>query len=138
MGEQKSKEVKEMVKLNSEMEKLAQEVISETPSFEHLKGLKIGCLQSDKKKKNGRKTIFGECEKVTDKWRELTGYDFLITFYADAAEEAISKEARKHLMIHELKHVGYDPVDESRYIVPHDVEDFQECLDLWGINWITK
>ena len=128
----------EMVQLNEELKKLGNEVIEETPDFEHLKKLKIGYLVSDKKKKNGRKTVFGECEKVSDKWRELTGYDFLITFYADAAEEVISKEARKHLMTHELKHIGYDPVDESRYIVPHDVEDFQECLDLWGINWIAK
>ena len=127
-----------MVQLNAELEKLGKEVIDETPAFEHLKALKIGYLVSDKRKKNGKKTVFGECEKVSDKWRELTGYDFLITFHADASDEVISKEARKHLMTHELKHIGYDPTDGSRYIIQHDIEDFQECIDLWGVGWISK
>ena len=40
----------------------------------------------------------------------------------------------------ELLHVGID-ADENggeRYSVrPHDLEDFRECVDRWGVDWIA-
>lgn len=54
--------------------------------------------------------------------------------------EGMDDEHMSRLLFHELLHVGID-VDEDgeeRYSVrPHDLEDFRECVDRWGVDWIA-
>lgn len=45
----------------------------------------------------------------------------------------MDKEQLEILMWHELKHCGID--DEKPYIVPHDLEDFKEIVDIYGPYW---
>ena len=77
------------------------------------------------------KICFADTEKVKPKYRAFVDYDFVITFYKDA--QFLSKKALKVLMLHELKHVGWD--GERAYIVPHDVEDFSSILTDYGLEW---
>ena len=40
----------------------------------------------------------------------------------------------KVLMIHELKHIGFEP-GKPFTIIPHDVEDFKEIIETYGMDW---
>ena len=31
---------------------------------------------------------------------------------------------------------GYDPAEEKRFLVPHDVEDFAKVIDRFGVDWV--
>lgn len=47
-------------------------------------------------------------------------------------------ERVSRVLFHELLHVGiaYDKDGEETYsVVPHDLEDFRECVDRWGSDW---
>lgn len=124
-----------MYKISEEMKKLADEVINENPKkFLPIKAedVTIRYLVSNKGKTTNGKTIYGDCHKQAEKQALLSGCDFVITFYADGV--ALPPEKQKILMEHELMHVGVN--DEGNpYIVPHDIEDFAEILEKYGVRW---
>ena len=39
----------------------------------------------------------------------------------------------KVLMLHELRHIGMG--DRGLTIVPHDIEDFSDILEKYGLDW---
>lgn len=117
---------------------IARKIISERQAeFGHLANCRIGFLTSDKEKKSRGRLVYAETEKVSDKYKALTGLDFIITFYTENCD-GISHKALEILMLHELNHVGYDPEDESCSIIPHDLEDFKEIVDKYGTDWIRR
>lgn len=124
-----------MFKQAEDLKLIGQKVISMFDKFENLEDINIAYLWSDKQKKKGTNTVYGDCEKVSDKHKALSGYDFCITFYADA--ENLNEETKEHLMEHELMHIGIDE-DGKHSIVQHDLEDFKEIIDKYGTNWIEK
>lgn len=115
------------------LDELAGQVIAE--KFPDLDGaVRIKCLRCTQPKKTNGKTVYADCQKLSEKTQALTGLDFVITFYDDAKE--ITPEAAWILMEHELRHVGWD--GEKKSIVPHDVEDFRDIIDAYGIDWLKK
>lgn len=94
---------------------------------------RIAYLRSDKKKTSHGRMVFADTEKLTDKVKALTPFDFIITFY-DPACAALNDEQMEVLMIHELKHVGYEP-GKPFFIIPHDVEDFRDVINDFGLDW---
>lgn len=89
---------------------------------------------SDAKKSNG-KTVYADTRKVPDYLKQFIPYDFVITFY-EPNTSTLDEDRKEKLMYHELRHVGFDPSGPKYYIVPHDVEDFEEILSNWGMKWI--
>ena len=81
-------------------------VIAENDIFEHLGGCRIAFLAAD----------------------------FVITFYATALDK--SPEVQYRIMKHELMHVGFDPGNGDRWLIHHDVEDFRDMIDEYGIDWV--
>ena len=75
--------------------------------------------------------------KVSDKMKQFAAYDFVITFY-QGNTHLLDDETMEHLMFHELLHVGYDPDNATFSIVPHDLEDFKEVIERWGVSWINE
>ena len=119
-----------------ELAALADQVIGENDNLSHLPetGCRIAYQTADTSKKRGAKTVYADTEKVKDKYRGLLPYDFVITFYWPSCKD-LSEEELKRLMFHELCHVGYGKEGERR-ILPHDVEDFRDCIERWGVDWI--
>ena len=115
---------------------LCQKVILENAGFQHLKDCRIAVLRSDKDKKSNGKTVFADTEKLNDKHCLMTGYDFVITFYAACSR--LSQKAMYILAAHELSHVGFEmrPGGPVKSIIPHDVEDFRFILERFGVDWI--
>ena len=123
-----------MYEQSSELEALAGEVISGHENLAELEDCRIAYLYSDKKKKSQGKTVFADTELVKEKYRALLPYDFIITFYQPNCEK-LNTEAMSRLMYHELRHVGIKS-DGRFYVRPHDLEDFRDVVQAWGVDWI--
>jgi hypothetical protein len=82
------------------------------------------------------KIIYGKAEKVSAKWKHLTGYDFVITINRDAWF-ANKIEIRQAVLDHELMHCARGEDDKQGnpkwYIQPHTVEDFVEIIHRHGL-----
>lgn len=53
----------------------------------------------------------------------------------------MDEEHIRRVLFHELLHVGisYDKDGDEVYgIVPHDFEDFRECVRRWGMDWQVR
>ena len=123
-----------------EYAEIANELINEREELLYLRNSSviIMYLGSDQMKKSKGRIIFGECEKVPDKWKWSVPCDFTITIFEPNVEHFTDEQIRI-LIFHELLHVGID-VDgneEKYYIRPHDVEDFRLILNEYGMEWST-
>lgn len=118
------------------LSKIAAKVIAEYADLNHLgdPNCRIAYQTSDQAKKSGSKIVYADTERVKAKYKALMPYDFVITFYWPNCEN-LTEDKLEMLMYHELKHVGFDG-DSSFTIIPHDVEDFRDVIDRWGVDWI--
>ena len=94
-------------------------------------------LESDYAKTDKGRTVYGQCERVADKYKWGIPADFTITLFQPNIEDK-SPEAIRRIIFHELLHVGIEFKDdstESYSIRPHDIEDFKLLIDRWGTDW---
>lgn len=98
--------------------------------------IRIGFMVSDKEKKKGGKPVLGDCRIVPEPWSTFCPYDFLITVYLPNTAGMTDRQLQI-LLHHELLHVGMREKDgEPVYNVnPHDIEEFREIADRYGIDW---
>lgn len=124
--------------INTDLKTLGDRVIYGNDEFEDIREIsdRIAYITCDRAKKNGGKTVFADTERVKDKYKLFMPYDFVITFYSPNIEDLDAKRL-EILMYHELKHVGYDPVEYKCFIVPHDVEDFRDLIKKYGVDWVV-
>lgn len=123
---------------NSTYETIANDLIATEECLKHLKAssVNIAYLSSDLEKKSNRREVYGQCEKVPDRYRWIIPYDFTITLFEPNIER-LDDEQIRILLLHELMHIGID-VDgneETYYVVAHDVEDFRDIIDKYGMDW---
>lgn len=123
-----------------ELKELADHVIASTKELHHLEmGVKIAYLWCDSAKHNNGNIVYADTEKITDKHKQLSGYDFVITFYERNCKP-LDNRRMAILMEHELLHVGVEYSDEGiikKYIRPHDIGDFEQILTKYGLHWVT-
>lgn len=123
---------------SAEYEDIAAELVRTEPSLAHIaeSGARIAFLASDTEKRSRGRTVYGECEKVPDKWKWAVPYDFAVTVFQPNVERFTDAQLRI-LLLHELLHVGVevDGNEESYRVRPHDVEDFHEVLERFGTGW---
>lgn len=115
---------------------IAAQCMNEFDDLAHLDdpGCRIAYQFCDQEKKNRDKIVYADTEVIKEKLRAYMPFEFLITFYEPNCEK-LDEEHLKRLMYHELKHVGFEGDDKFR-IIPHDFEDFRDCVEKWGMNWI--
>lgn len=94
-------------------------------------------LESDYPKMDKGRIVYGQCEKIQDKYKWGIPADFTITLFtpnvADKSDEAI-----RRIILHELLHVGIGVKKdggEEYSVLPHDFEDFRVLIDRWGVNY---
>lgn len=100
---------------------------------------RIAYLASDAKKVAHGKTVFGQCERVPDRYKWAVPFDFAIVLYEPNVAGFTDAKLRT-LLLHELMHVGvfHDKEGEEVYkVVPHDVEEFGAIIDRFGRGWWT-
>ena len=119
-----------MYRISQELNDLGREIIME--QMPRLAGCNICYMTCDKQKKSGNMIIYADTEKLTDKISELTGIDFVITFYKDSKD--LTPQAQRILMEHELRHIGWAG-ETTKKIIPHDVQDFAVIISKYGLQW---
>lgn len=114
---------------------LAHDVIYEYKEMEHLRhsDVQIIYLASEHEKKSKGKIVYGQCEKVADKYKWGIPCDFTITIF-EPNVEGFTDDQLKIVLFHELLHVGIDENGEFS-IRPHDLEDFKAVIDRFGTDW---
>lgn len=128
-------------RINEEYQQIAEELIASESCLEYLRGSNVNIvfLSSEHEKKSSGKTVFGQCEKVPDKYKWAIPFDFTITVFEPNVER-FTDEQIKILLIHELLHVGVevDGNEETYRIVPHDIEDFKVIIERYGTEWSNE
>lgn len=127
--------MKENVIIAPEYEERAERVISEHSDLAWIEneGVRIAYLASDKEKKSHRRPVCGQCVKVTNLFKALTPYDFLIVIY-EVNTEGFTDEEMDILLYHELLHIGM--YDKGEYTTnPHDINDFDAIVRKYGLFW---
>ena len=119
--------------------RLAREVIAEEGRLAPIarSDVRIAYLSSDAKKTSHGKVVFGQCEKVPDRYKWAVPYDFAIVIY-EPNVAGFSEEQLRTLMLHELMHVGVyanGDGEEVYRIVPHDLDDFRSIVERFGMEW---
>lgn len=130
------------MELREEYKEIAERCIMKYPELAYLQQypVEIVFLGSSKEKASHRKRIFGECTKVSKRYKWCCPYDFIITIYEPNCAE-MTEEQLETLIRHELLHVGVEDTDDGDYklyLNPHDVEDFEAILVDKGIGWATE
>ena len=125
--------------INNDYAEIADELIRDEYSLFHLleSRAKIIYLSSDYAKTRKGKLVFGQCEKVADKYKWGIPADFTITVFEPNVQKFTEDQIRI-LLHHELLHVGIDKKadgSESYSIVDHDIGDFKLILDKYGTGW---
>ena len=127
--------------INEHYAELAQALIDAEPLLAHIRDghATIAYLGSDYAKRSKGRTVYGECERVADKNKWAIPADFLVVVYEPNCA-GMDDEHLSRLLFHELLHVGIEVDDEGvekHSVRPHDLEDFRECVDRWGVDWIA-
>lgn len=114
------------------------DLIDSEPSLAYIKQSQatIVYLSSEAEKKQDGKFIYGQCEKVPEKYKWAVPCDFTVTLFEPNIERLTDEQIRI-LIFHELLHVGIetDGNEEKYSVVPHDIEDFREIIDRFGLDW---
>jgi hypothetical protein len=92
-------------------------------------------FRTGKWEKRGR-TIYGKAEKVGQKWKFLSDFDFLIVINRDGWFQN-NMDVRKAVLDHELTHCARGEDDKMGnpkwYIQDHSVEDFPAVIKRHGL-----
>ena len=129
----------EIREISEEYAKIAHDIIQNEPCLADIRqsDATIMFLSSDKEKKSKGKTVFGECEKIPEKYKWAIPCDFTITIYEPNVVAFTDKQIRT-LLLHELLHVKIEVQDDGteKYSCnPHDIEDFRMIIDRYGLDW---
>lgn len=129
--------MREICEQNDDYARIGAELIQAEKSLNWIREaeVSIGFMSSNKAKVSNGKTVFGQCERVPDRYKAFIPYDFLITVYEPNVIDFTSQQIRI-LLHHELLHCGVNMNAEPTYkVVPHDVEEFNEIIDRYGLDW---
>ena len=125
-------------RVDGEYNQIMNELIESEPDLAYIKNsnVRILALSSEHEKKSKYKTVYGQCEKVQEKYKWAIPSDFTITVFEPNVVD-FTEEQIRILLFHELLHVGVEQNDgsESYSIIPHDLEDFKIIIDRFGTSW---
>ncbi len=118
--------------INTGYQDIANALICELPELSKIRDVRIICLSSTHSPKKGDKIVYGQCEKISEKYKWGIPCDFTITVF-EPNVIGFSEEQIKILILHELLHVGVD--GDKLFVRQHDLEDFKLVIDKYGTNW---
>ena len=124
--------------INEHYAEVAGELLQKEDALEYIKNSNVSIiyLSSEAERKGKGKIIYGECEKVPEKYKWSIPADFTITIFEPNVEK-FTEEQIRILLFHELLHVGIelDGNEEKYSVKPHDLEDFKLIIDRFGTEW---
>lgn len=120
-----------MFEESTELKDLAEKIISKKINLYHISEWEyhVGYFYSDEKKYIGANKILGQCVKVSGILSHYCDFDFIIIIY-EPNIIGFNDGQLQALLYHELLHIG-----EDYRIVKHNVQDFYEVLNEFGVDW---
>lgn len=85
-------------------------------------------------------SVAGRCIRAGKELTHFSGYDYIIEISKEIWD-LLSETSRKLLVLHECMHIKVtykkdgEPIYSTR---PHDIEDFSELVQKYGVNWIKE
>lgn len=125
--------------LSDRYAELGQALVDTEPSLARVReshATIVYLASSAAKASRGRK-VLGQCERVPDRWKWAVPADFCITVF-EPNVAGMTDDQLSVLILHELLHVGVfenKDGDEVYRCVPHDLEDFREVVERFGMGW---
>ena len=118
---------------------IGQRLIDTDEALAHIRGsdAQITYLASDKANTGKGRPALGECERVADRNRWAIPADFATTVFEPNCQ-GMDEEHVARVILHELLHVGIGEGrdgNDAYSVLPHDLEDFRECVDERGAGW---
>ena len=101
----------------------------------HLEHVRIAYLFLNKEQRCKGSLVAAKAKKVSEEYRMLTNYDFLIIISAPIWVSLTSKQ-QEAILDHELEHCWTDEDDlgnRTFKILPHDVEEFSSIIRRHGL-----
>ena len=128
--------------INEHYAEVAREIIKKEPELSYIRDSQVSIvyLSSEHAKKHNGRTIFGQCEKVAEKYKWGIPCDFTITIF-EPNIEGFSEKQIMILLFHELLHIVIDANEdgtESYSTRGHDLEDFKLIIDRFGTDWCKR
>lgn len=123
--------------VDQEVLDIAGEIISE--HLPELDGSSIAFMFRDKAPNSNGKVTMGQAKKVSGEWQALgLDYDFFI-WLAQDIWYSLTEAQKRALVHHELMHCGYsgEGEDQKPTMIPHDMEEFNAIIRLYGFWWPT-
>ena len=128
--------------ISEEYAKIGAELVRTEPVLQDIRDSDaiIVYLASDLEKNDGEgRIVYGECERIKDKYKWGLPADFTITLF-EPNLQGKSREAIRRIIFHELLHVGIGVGKEEMeqyYVRKHDIEDFKYLIDRYGTDWAS-
>lgn len=112
---------------------IAEQLIRKLVEFQHLRGKTLVYLYRPDPFTVGGKPAIGKCQKPGGLLRRFSGADFILVF-AHTSWQKLNVWQRVALVYHELRHAGWDEMQEKPYIKPHQWEGFFDELQIFGLE----
>lgn len=125
--------------INEHYAEIAAELIDSEPSLAQIKNSTVGIvyLSSTQAKSKADKVVYGQCEKVAEKYKWGIPCEYTITVF-EPNVVYFTEDQIRILLFHELLHIKIELGDDGveKYgIRGHDLEDFKEIIDSYGTDW---
>lgn len=121
----------EWIKAPESVLKLADELIA--LYHEPLLSANIGFVFRATADRSGEKLVLGKAAKVSPRDKVYNNLDFIIWLAQDWWMGILTDHQRRALLDHELCHCKFDEESETFKIRPHDIEEFQEIIERYGL-----
>jgi hypothetical protein len=127
-----SKIMPEYTDVPSEVINIAQDMIHQYHSL--LEDCNIGFVFRDEASTSGGKTVLASTRKVSDMIKPLLSQELdILVVIAEDQWVLLSNEQRRALIDHELCHITPTKNCDGWTTRAHDIEEFQEILDRYGL-----
>ena len=121
-------------RISDEYTEIGMRLIQERPELEEIKNAQVSVvfLASEHEKKQSGKVVYGQCEKVPEKYKWSIPCDFTITIF-EPNVVFMNQKQLEILIFHELLHIGIN--EDKFFVAPHDLEDFKVIVKQYGPDW---
>jgi predicted metallopeptidase len=121
---------------DDELEALANKVIKER-KMDWLANIKLKFILVSP---SISKTVVGKCIKPNSELKHFGKFDYLVEF-SDDVWLKLTNELKEIVMYHELLHIKITTDkkgNEKHQILDHNIKDFSEIINAYGIDWVDK
>lgn len=123
---------------NEDTEQLVWDIVAQEPDFMDIRAVepRICVLDCEQKKLSEGRMVFADIKPVSDQYKALIDFDYIITVYTPCA--AMLSDTQFYILLeHELRHINIKngPKGIVFGTVGHDFEDFYAIIDKYGMEW---